>query len=167
MFSMHITAFLFLMPVVGRSLRRWGIRRIFQARFAGGALLTLAVVVFWDQPYLAAGLLIAAAFGFILVDSGGNMLFMLVVKPRERSEMTAVYTTYRDLAEIAAPGFCGLLLKLFALPAAFVAAGVLGLAMTLLSGYIPRRAGKPRRRPARLTLEEPMLQPAPPVAPAE
>ena len=72
--------------------------------------------------------------------------------------------------EVVAPAHagnpaCGLLLKFFALPAAFVAAGGLGLAMTLLSSYIPRRVGRARQRLARLTPAEPMPRPAPPVAP--
>ena len=136
------TVFLFLMPALGRLVRRSGIRTVFVLGYAAAGLLTLGFVLAWDVPWVGACLLISAAFGMMTVDAAGNVLFMLAVRPRERPEMTAVYSTYRDVAEIAPPGVFSLVLKVFELPVVFIVAGVTALGLAALSGKVHRRLGK-------------------------
>lgn len=138
------TAFLFLMPLFGRALRRVGVRRIFMFGYALGGILTLALVPAWDHPLIGAALLISAAFGMIAVDSAGNVVFMLAVRVRERSEMTAVYSTYRDAADIAPPGLFSVLLRFFELPVVFVTAGLAALGLAALSARLHPRLGRDR-----------------------
>jgi len=78
----------------------------------------------------------------ITVDAAGNVLFMLAVRPKERPEMTAVYSTYRDVADIAPPGLFSVVLRFFELPSVFVVSGLAALGLALLSGRIHRRLGK-------------------------
>ena len=136
------TAFLFLMPVLGRLVQRTGIRNVFVIGYAAGGFLTLGLTAAWDVPWVGACLLISAAFGMIIVDAGGNMLFLLAVRPRERPEMTAVYSTYRDVADIAPPGAFSVLLRFFELPVVFVVSGLTALGLAVLSGKIHRRLGR-------------------------
>ena len=53
--------------------------------------------------------------------------------------MTGVFQTYRDIANLAVPGFFAVLLKFFALPVIFVGAAGWMLVGTFYSRYIPRR----------------------------
>ncbi len=138
------TAFLFLMPLFGRVLRGLGIRRVFILGYLLSGALTLALVPAWDHPRLGAALLVSAAFGMVAVDAAGNVVFMLAVRPRERPEMTAVYSTYRDAADILPPGAFALLLRFFELPVVFVTAGLTALGLAAFSSRLHPRLGRDR-----------------------
>ena len=59
--------------------------------------------------------------------------------PRERSEMTGVFATYRDAAQLGPPALFAALLQVFALPSVYVASAAGLLAMAALSRFLPRR----------------------------
>jgi hypothetical protein len=73
------------------------------------------------------------------IDGAGNLLFLRAVHPYERSEMTTVFVSYRDMAQLAPPAVFSVLLSLFSLSSVFVAGGVTMLAMTIFTRHIPRR----------------------------
>ncbi len=133
--------FLFLMPLWGWCVRHFGLRRVLIVGFAGSGVATLMVAFVADMPWLAAVFLLTAALSMVTLDAVGNVPFMLAVKARERPEMTTVYSTYRDVAETAPPGFFSLLLKIFDLPAVFVAGGLAMLTLASLSWQIHPRLG--------------------------
>jgi hypothetical protein len=99
----------------------------------------MAVAAMSDAPWFGIALIIGAALGASGVDGGGNVPFLRAVRPLERAEMTTVYMTYRNASQLGPPGVYALLLRMFELPAVFVAGGAMTLAMALLSRYIPRR----------------------------
>ena len=86
-----------------------------------------------------AAALVLAAFGTEMLDGAGNLLFLRAVHPYERSEMTTVFVSYRDLAQLGPPAVCSVLLSLFALPSVFIGAGVMMLLAASLSARIPKR----------------------------
>ena len=90
-------------------------------------------------PWLGAATLILAAVACETIDGAGNTLYLRAVHPHERSEMTAVFASYRDVAQLAPPAVFAVLLTTFALPAIFVAGGVMMLGLAGLARYIPRR----------------------------
>ena len=64
-----------------------------------------------------------------------------VIRARLRPEMTTVYSTYRDIADITPPGVFSILLRVFELQAVFAVAGGVALGLTVLSTKIhPRLA---------------------------
>ena len=73
-----------------------------------------------------------------VLDGAGNVLFLRAVHARERSEMAAVFSTYRDGGQLATPGLFAVLLKFFALPIVFASAGVWMLAAAWFSRYVPK-----------------------------
>src|SRR3546814_12740530 len=83
------------------------------------------------------------------IDAGGNMLFLFSVRRHERAEMTTVYSTYRDVADIVPPGLFSVLLRVFELPAVFVVGGAVTFALALLTRRIHPRLGR-EARPVRL-----------------
>jgi hypothetical protein len=87
----------------------------------------------------AAAMLLASAFAMSAIDGMGNVPFLRAVRPHQRTDMTPIYNTYRDVAQVAPAGFFAILLAFLPLPSVFVASGTL---MVLASGfclYLPRR----------------------------
>ena len=101
------------------------------------------------EPWLTVGLLLVAALSMVTLDAVGNAPFLAAVRRSERSEMTPVYATYRDIAEIVPPGVFALLLMVFELPAVFVVGGLAMLFAGQLCRRMHPRLGRSRRpRPA-------------------
>ena len=142
------TAFLFLLPLWARFARRRGVRMTLMTGFAGGGTATLLAALFAHSPWIAAGFILLAAFFMIIMDALGSLPFMLAVKPSERREMTAVYGTYRDVAELGPPAFFSLLLRYYELSAVFVTSGLAMLALCALSKRVHPRLGVFRGSPA-------------------
>jgi len=138
--------FLFTMPLWGALLRRIGMRALLICGFAASGASTASVAAFADVPVLAVTLLLAAALAMVALDAIGNMPFMLAVRTGERAEMTTVYSTYRDAAEILPPGVFSAVLKLFELPAVFVAGGIAMFAAAWMSRRLHPRLGLAKRK---------------------
>jgi len=148
-------SFLFLTPLTGRLVRREGIRRVFAAGYLLASASTFLVAASMGQPWIGIALIVCAALGMSAIDAGGNMLFLFAVRRHERSEMTTVYSTYRDVADIVPPGLFSLLLRVFELPAVFVVGGAVTLGLSLLTRRIHPRLGREARPPAPLAVGEP------------
>lgn len=139
------TGFLFLTPLNGRLVRSLGLRRVFMAGYLLASTATLLVAVMAGHPWIGGALIVCAALGMSAIDAGGNMLFLLSVRRHERAEMTTVYSTYRDVADIAPPGVFAVLLRLFELPAVFVVGSMVTLGLALLARRIHPRLGRVAR----------------------
>ena len=140
------TGFAFLVPFGGWLIRRYGLRQVMVLGFlfAGSAgLLTGAAI---DTPWIGVALLLLGTLAVALIDAAGSSLFFLAVRRHERAEMTTVYSTYRDAAEMMTPGTFALVLKLFDLGAVFVAGGFAMLGLAALARRIHPRLGR-RRAP--------------------
>ena len=119
--------------------RRYGLRRLLVAGYGAAGLLTLGVGAAAGTPWLGIAILIIACFAASAIDGAGNVPFLRAVRPRERPEMTAVYSSYRDAARLTIPGLFALVLNHFALPAVFVTSGLIMLVMSHYARFIPRR----------------------------
>ena len=83
--------------------------------------------------------LVAGVFAASAIDGAGNVPFLRAVRPRERPEMTTVFSSYRDAARLTIPGLFAVVLNVFALPAVFVTSGLIMLVMAAYARHIPRR----------------------------
>jgi MFS family permease len=133
---------LFFLPLFGQSVRRYGIRRVMVAGFTLSGAFTLLFALATPLPWMALTLVLAATLAMVSLDAVSNMPFMLAVRRHERAEMTAVYSTYRDVGEIGAPGVFALLLKFFALPVVFAVTGAAMLGLAALSKRVHPRLGR-------------------------
>lgn len=133
------SASLFVVTFWGWVGRRYGLRRLMVGGFIGTGLLTLAIGAVAGTPWLGAVLIVIACFGACSIDGAGNVPFLRAVRPRERPEMTTVYSSYRDISRLSTPGIFSLVLQVYALPAVFVTGGVIMLAMAWFARHIPRR----------------------------
>ena len=123
----------------GRVGRRYGLRRLLTGGFVATSGVSVLVGLCAGWPWAALALLVLNALAATALDGAGNVPFMRAVRPFERSEMTGVYLTYRDIAQLGAPGLFAVLLVAFPLPVVFFAAGGWMLGAAGLCRYIPRR----------------------------
>ena len=133
------TGWIWLVPFWGWVGRRFGLRHLLLAGYAVAGVLSLCAALTFGTPWLGAALLVLAALGTEIIDGAGNLLFLRAVHVHERSEMTTVFVSFRDVAQLGPPAVCSVLLSLFSLPLVFVAGGLMMLASSALSRRIPRR----------------------------
>jgi len=138
---------LFLTPLMLRFVQSNSIRTAVRfGFFASGALFVAAGIGQW-LPWGAVVALMMASFCLILLDVCGGLPFLMAVKPSERTEMSAVYSSFRDVSGILTPGVAWLVLLVAPLPGVFMACGA-GLWLAWgIAGRLHPRLGR-----ARLTL---------------
>ena len=96
-------------------------------------------------PWLVVACLMTAGIGLVLLDLIGGLPFMMGVKPSERTEMAAVYSSFRDVSGVLTPGAAYLLLLVAPLAGIFAASG-LGLAIGWgIAGRLHQRLGIKRQ----------------------
>ena len=132
-------AVLFLTPVFGRLAARNGLRPVMTAAFLGVGGCTLMTAAVFEQPFAVAGLLLAGALGCAALDALGNIPFIRAVHPHERPQMTTVFRTYLDAAELVTPTLCALVLTLADLRATFLVFGLFILSFAFWPRFLPRR----------------------------
>jgi hypothetical protein len=135
-------AALFVAPLMLKWMQRRSIRHAVRTGFLVSGLLFAFATVVSGQPWISVLGLMVASFFLILLDVSAGLPFLLAVKPSERTEMSAVYASYRDVSGIATPGVAWLVLLTFPLAGVFAAASVGLLGAWLLSNGLHRRLGQ-------------------------
>jgi hypothetical protein len=85
-----------------------------------------------------------AAVFLVLLDVVGGLPFLMAVKPSERTEMSAVYSSFRDVSGILTPGCAWLVLLVAPLPGIFMATGAGLLCAFAVAGRLHPRLGAAR-----------------------
>lgn len=114
---------LFLAPLILRFVYRITVRSAVRLGFAVSAVAFIAAGLV-PFPFAAALLLFVGAAALILLDVAASLPFLLAVKPSERTEMSAVYSTFRDASGILTPGVAWLVLLVLPVPGVFAACGL-------------------------------------------
>ena len=132
------SAAVLLVPLWSRLRQRIGARVLLAVGYATTGLATIAITV-TSLPWLVVSLLLAASIFASMIDALGDSLFLRAVHPYERAEMTSVFISYFETANLVTPGVLAALLNFFALPVVFLASGASLVALSGLTRYIPRR----------------------------
>jgi ACDE family multidrug resistance protein len=135
---------LFLTPVMLRFMQHRSVRGAVRTGFLMSGLLFLLAGVPQGQPALAVLCLMAGSFFLILLDVCGGLPFLLAVKPSERTEMSAIYSSFRDVSGILTPGGAWLVLLVWPITGVFVAGGTVLLSAWALAGTLHPRLGQAR-----------------------
>lgn len=139
---------LFVTPFMLRYVQSRSVRHAVRTGFLmSGALFVLAGVL-QGWPTVAVLCLIVGSFYMILLDVCAGLPFLLAVKPSERTEMSAIYSSFRDVSGIVTPGVAWLVLMVVPLTGVFVAGGVGLMSAWGLAGKLHPRLGH-----ARVTVE--------------
>ncbi len=132
-------AFLLTVPLWGQVGRKYGLRKILIVGYILIGIAGILAAILAGIPWLAGTVLVLTAVGGAIVDGAGNVPFLRAVRPLERAEMTAVYSSWRHGGQLAAPGLFAIVLKVFPLPVVFVIGGAVALSMAYFSRYVPKR----------------------------
>jgi len=129
----------FLVPAWGWLVRRYGVRRMLTVGYLLSGSITLLLAAVGQPPWLAATILVVAGLATSIIDGAGNVIFLRAVKPSQRSQMTAVFMTYRDASQLLPPAIFSGLLALFPFWSLFLVTGSAMIGLTSLVRFIPRR----------------------------
>lgn len=140
---------LFATPLMLRRVRRVGVRRSVRLGFAMSASLFMLGFLVAGWPLLTVVCIMAASVALVLLDVCGGLPFLMAVRPAERTEMVAVYATFRDASGIATPAVSSLILLVAPVATVFAACGIGLAAGYLVAGRLHPRLGLPRTVAAR------------------
>jgi hypothetical protein len=146
-------SFLFVAPLMLRWIRRQSVRHAVRTGFLASAICFILGTLFAPVPMATFGILIVGAFFLVLLDICGGLPFMMSVKPSERTEMSAVYSSFRDVSGIVTPGLAWIVLQFTDVSAVFAACGVLMLCAWAVAGRLHPQLGLPASERARLRAE--------------
>jgi predicted MFS family arabinose efflux permease len=138
--------FLLTTPLMLRLVHRWGVRRSVRRTFAATAILFLAAAALSGWPWVTVVLLGIGAVGLVMLDVCAGLPFLMAVKPSERTEMAAVYASFRDVSGIVTPAVGTALLLLGPIASVFAAAGGGMLAAWAIAGRLHPGLGARRHR---------------------
>lgn len=147
-------ACLFGAPLLQRWVQQHSIRLAVRTGFLIVALCFGGAAALQGWPDVAVGLLMAGSAALILLDICGGLPFLMAVKPSERTEMSAVYSSYRDISGILTPGAAWLVLMVSPLAGIFAAGAAAAAYAVLLAGKLHPRLG--RRKAAPPPAEDPL-----------
>jgi len=137
-------ALLFTTPLMMRWMQKRSVRYAVRFGFLTSGVIFVVSTLTAGWPSLTLGLLMLASVSMILLDICGQLPFLMAVKPSERTEMSAVYSSYRDVSGILSPGAAWLVLLVSPLSGIFAAAGAGLLASWAMAGTLHPRLGRKR-----------------------
>lgn len=133
------TMFVMGTPLLLPLCRRYGFRPTLMIGYTGVGIFTILAAFYFHIPWVGVALLGGAALFSLPIDTVGNTAFLRAVHPYERAEMTTVFSNYRYTSQLVFPGTFSVILRVFELPAVFMAAGASMIALGVLSRFIPKR----------------------------
>jgi MFS family permease len=122
----------------GKVAERIGIRRLLIAGFMFSAFFTACGAMLMSNAWVGSAFLVLAAAATASIDAAGNTLFLRAVRARERSEMTAVFISFRDFAQLLPPAGFSVFLAFFSLPGVFGVGATMMVILAFFARYIPR-----------------------------
>ncbi len=145
---------LFASPFILKLVRGASVRAGVRLAFALCAVAFFSAALLSPLPWLAVLACMAASVFLVTLDVVGGLPFLMAVKPSERTEMSAVYSSFRDVSGILTPGAAWLVLLVAPLPGIFVAAGAALAGCWVIAGRLHPRLGI--MRPSRGRADRPI-----------
>ena len=136
-------ASLFLAPLMLRWVKRQSVRLAVRTGFMGAAVCFALATLLAGWPWLTIAALMLGTGFLVLLDISGGLPFLMSVKPSERSEMAAVYSSFRDFSGIVSPGLAWLTLQVAPLDGVFLACGLCLFACWVIAGQLHPELGVP------------------------
>ena len=138
---------LFITPLMLIWMQRHSVRHAIRVSFFLGGIVFMAATFLSGWPWVTVGLLVSGTLFLILLDISAGLPFLMAVRPSERTEMSAIYSTFRDVSGIVTPGVAWLVLLVAPMSAIFATAGAGMFVAWAIAGRLHPRLGAPKRRP--------------------
>ena len=133
------SALLLVSPLIRRLASRIGTRRVILfALMLTGLSMAMLYVLGEARPI---GLLfwITGALGGVTLDVLGNSPFMRMVKPRERTEMTMIFSTWREGSQLLTPLLVSTMLLFAPFETFYLLLALLLSGAGIMATFLPRR----------------------------
>lgn len=130
---------LFLSPVIQRLADRYGTRQVLIACSLIIGFSTIALGLIGQARPIGIVFMVLGSLGAAGMDVLGNIPFMRTVRPRERTEMTMVFTTWREGSSLLTQGLIFLTLLVAPFWAFYFILAAMQFAAALGASYLPRR----------------------------
>ena len=134
-----VSSLLIVSPLIRRMASHFGTRLvIICALWSTGLSMVLLYALGEPQPI---GLLfwVMASLGGAIVDVLGNIPFMRLVKPRERTEMTMIFSTWREGSQLLTPLLVSMVLLVAPFETFYLLLALILIGAASLASFLPRR----------------------------
>jgi ACDE family multidrug resistance protein len=135
-------AILFVAPVMLKVVNRIGVKTSVRFAFAGAAICGAVAWGAADWPWVTYWTMVGMSFFLVALDVSGSLPFLMAVKPSERTEMAAVFASYRDASGILTPAVAWAVLAFAPVSAVFLAGGVGMVIAWVIAGTLHPRLGE-------------------------
>lgn len=130
---------LFLSPLCRSLADKFGSRAIIITGQLVAGVNVSVLFLLGDARPLGLVFWATAAVGASMLDVLGNIPFMRLVKARERTEMTMIFSTWRQGSELMIPLAATVILMVAPFSVFYLFLGVLLVSAAVASSYLPRR----------------------------
>lgn len=118
---------------------RFTTRRVITAGLVIAGIAQISLGILGEPAPLGVALWCFGALGGICLDVLGNIPFMKMVKPYERTDMTMVFSTWREMSELVTPLSITLITLLFPFWVFYIVLGLVLLTASVAATQLPRR----------------------------
>jgi len=134
---------LFLAPLMLRWMRKHSVRTAVRAGCLGAGVFFIAGTLLSSWPWASITALVLGTVFLVLLDTCAGLPFLMAVKPSERTEMSAVYSSFRDASGIMSPGIAWVVLQFAPIAGLFAVGGLALLGAWVVAGYLHPDLGVP------------------------
>ena len=111
---------LLLAPLMLRWMQKKSVKIAVRTGFLMSALAFVSASILGALPWSTVLLLFLGSYFLILLDICAGLPFLMAVKPSERTEMSAIYASFRDVSGVLTPGFAWVILLFAPISAIFL-----------------------------------------------
>lgn len=134
---------LFLAPWMLLWMQKRSVRTAIRVGCLGASACYLAGAFLSYWPWVTVGFLLAGTLFLVLLDTCAGLPFLMSVKPSERTEMSAVYSSFRDVSGIVSPAIAWLVLQFSPVVGVFAIGALILLGAWYLAGRLHPELGVP------------------------
>lgn len=135
---------LLLAPLMLRWMQKKSVKIAVRTGFLMSALAFVSASILGALPWSTVLLLFLGSYFLILLDICAGLPFLMAVKPSERTEMSAIYASFRDVSGVLTPGFAWVILLFAPISAIFFATGLACIFSWFIAGGLHPRLGQKR-----------------------
>ena len=134
-----VSGLLLASPMIRRLASRHGTRPILIVALSLTSVSIFALYLIGEPKPVGLWFWVLASLGGITVDVLGNIPFMRLVKPHERTEMTMIFSTWREGSQLLTPLLVSLVLLAAPFEIFYLMLSVMLATAALAASYLPRR----------------------------
>lgn len=134
---------LFAAPLIFRWVQSTSVRSAMRTAFLSGGVSFVLASLLSPWPWATIAILVVGSYCLVMLDVCAGLPFLMSVKPSERTEMSAVYSSFRDVSGILSPALAWAVLHFTDVSGVFAVAGCALLVGWTIAGRLHPQLGVP------------------------